>query len=210
MLGHCIVDDEVVQEASRQEILRRYFTAMCDWKQGKLSEDVVLKLELLMKKAKVSEEDRPVVNLALGKAEATGKPAAAMQLPDGRILTGKTSSLLGATSALLLNALKMLAGIDDDIKLISPEILSPIQDLKVTHLGNQNPRLHTDELLIALSICAVTDEKAKRAIEQLQHLKGSEVHSSVILAQADMNVLRKLGINLTCEPTYQSQGLYHP
>jgi uncharacterized protein (UPF0371 family) len=104
----------------------------------------------------------------------------------------------------------MLAGIDDEIKLISPEILSPIQDLKVTHLGNQNPRLHTDELLIALSICAVTDEKAKRAIEQLQHLKGSEVHSSVILAQADMNVLRKLGINLTCEPTYQSQGLYHP
>ena len=210
MNGFCIIDDEVCRQASRQEIIRRYYSALCQKRQGNVDDEQIFKLELLMKQAGTSLDDRPIIAAAKAKAEATGEPAAAMQLPDGRILTGKTSSLLGATSALLLNALKELAGIDDEIKLISPEILSPIQDLKVTHLGNQNPRLHTDELLIALSICAVTDEKAKRAIEQLQHLKGSEVHSSVILAQADMNVLRKLGINLTCEPTYQSQGLYHP
>ena len=210
MNGFCIIDDEVCRQASRQEIIRRYYSALCQKRQGNADDEQIFKLELLMKQAGTSLDDRPIIAAAKAKAEATGEPAAAMQLPDGRILTGKTSSLLGATSALLLNALKMLAGIDDEVKLISPEILSPIQDLKVTHLGNQNPRLHTDELLIALSICAVTDEKAKRAIEQLQHLKGSEVHSSVILAQADMNVLRKLGINLTCEPTYQSQGLYHP
>ena len=210
MNGFCIIDDEVCRQASRQEIIRRYYSALCQKRQGNADDEQIFKLELLMKQAGTSLDDRPIIAAAKAKAEATGEPAAAMQLPDGRILTGKTSSLLGATSALLLNALKMLAGIEDEIKLISPEILSPIQDLKVTHLGNQNPRLHTDELLIALSICAVTDEKAKRAIEQLQHLKGSEVHSSVILAQADMNVLRKLGINLTCEPTYQSQGLYHP
>jgi len=210
MNGFCIIDDEVCRQASRQEIIRRYYSALCQKRQGNADDEQIYKLELLMKQAGTCLDDRPIIAAAKTKAEATGEPAAAMQLPDGRILTGKTSSLLGATSALLLNALKVLAGIDDEIKLISPEILSPIQDLKVTHLGNQNPRLHTDELLIALSICAVTDEKAKRAIEQLQHLKGSEVHSSVILAQADMNVLRKLGINLTCEPTYQSQGLYHP
>ena len=210
MNGFCIIDDEVCRQASRQEIIRRYYSALCQKRQGNADDEQIFKLELLMKQAGTSLDDRPIIAAAKAKAETTGEPAAAMQLPDGRILTGKTSSLLGATSALLLNALKELAGIDDEIKLISPEILSPIQDLKVTHLGNQNPRLHTDELLIALSICAVTDEKAKRAIEQLQHLKGSEVHSSVILAQADMNVLRKLGINLTCEPTYQSQGLYHP
>ena len=210
MNGFCIIDDEVCRQASRQEIIRRYYNALCQKRQGNADDEQIYKLELLMKQAGTCLDDRPIIAAANAKADATGEPAAAMQLPDGRILTGKTSSLLGATSALLLNALKELAGIDDEIKLISPEILSPIQDLKVTHLGNQNPRLHTDELLIALSICAVTDEKAKRAIEQLQHLKGSEVHSSVILAQADMNVLRKLGINLTCEPAYQSQGLYHP
>ena len=204
MLGNCIVDDEVVQDASRQEILRRYFTAMCDWKQGKLSEDVVLKLELLMKKAKVSEEDRPVVNLALEKAEATGKPAAAMQLPDGRMVTGKTSELLGASAALLLNALKELAGQEDGLHLISPEVIDPIQHLKVDHFGNRNPRLHTDEILIALSICAATDPRAEQAMEQLSKLRGCEAHSSVILSAVDEKTFKRLGVNITCEPRYKS------
>ena len=203
MLGNCIVDDEAVREASRQEILRRYFTAMCDWKQGKLGEDTVLKLELLMKKAKVSEEDRPVVNLALEKAEATGKPAAAMQLPDGRMVTGKTSELLGASAALLLNALKTLAGLDDDLHLLSPSVIVPIQHLKVDHFGNRNPRLHTDEVLIALSICAAEDPRAEQAMEQLVKLRGAEVHSSVILSAVDEKTFKRLGVNLTCQPRYK-------
>ena len=203
MLGNCIVDDEAVREASRQEILRRYFTAMCDWKQGKLSEDVVLKLELLMKKAKVSEEDRHVVNLALSKAEDTGLPAAAMQLPDGRMVTGKTSALLGASAALLLNALKTLAGLDDDLHLLSPSVIVPIQHLKVDHFGNRNPRLHTDEVLIALSICAAEDPRAEQAMEQLNKLRGAEVHSSVILSAVDEKTFKRLGVNLTCQPRYK-------
>ena len=132
-----------------------------------------------------------------------------MQLPDGRIVTGKTSTLLGASSALLLNALKALAGIDDEAELIAPETIEPIQDLKVNHLGNHNPRLHTDEVLIALSICATTDERAELAMQQIQSLKGCEVHSSVILSPVDVNVFRKLGVNLTCEPVYQNKKLYH-
>ena len=154
-------------------------------------------------------DDRPVIKAALNKAEITGEPAAAMELPDGTIVTGKTSSLLGASSAMLLNALKTLGGIDDKVELISPSIIEPIQDLKVNHLGNHNPRLHTDEVLIALSICAATDPLAETAMQQLEKLKGCEVHSSVILAQVDMNTFRKLGVNLTCEPEYQSKKLYH-
>ena len=168
-----------------------------------------MKIELLMKQAGVSAADRPVISAANLKAETTGEPAAAIELPDGRIITGKTSSLLGAASALLLNALKVLAGIDDEVKLISPTIIEPIQELKVSHLHNKNPRLHTDEVLIALSICAATDGLAKRAMDQLKNLRGSEVHSSVILSQVDTGIFRKLGVNLTCEPSYQSQALYH-
>ena len=203
MLGHCIVDDDAVQEASRQEILRRYFTAMCDLKQGKIGEDTVLKLELLMKKAKVSEEDRPVVKLALEKAETTGLPAAAMELPDGRMVTGKTSALLGASAALLLNALKALAGLEDDLHLLSPSVIVPIQHLKVDHFGNRNPRLHTDEVLIALSICAAEDPRAEQAMEQLHKLRGAEVHSSVILSAVDEKTFKRLGVNLTCQPRYK-------
>ena len=203
MLGHCILDDEVVQEASRQEILRRYFTAMCDLKQGKIGEDTVLKLELLMKKAKISIEDRPVVALALEKAEQTGKPAAAMELPDGRMVTGKTSALLGASAALLLNALKTLAGIEDEQHLLSPSVIVPIQHLKVDHFGNRNPRLHTDEVLIALSICAAEDPRAEQAMEQLEKLRGAEVHSSVILSAVDEKTFKRLGVNLTCQPRYK-------
>ena len=209
MAGYAIVDDEITQAAAKQEIIRRYYNTMCLKRQGMADDDQILKLELLMNQAQISPKDRPVISAAKAKAELTGEPAAAIQLPNGRIITGKTSELLGASSAMLLNALKVLADIDDDVQLISPSIIEPIQELKINHLGNKNPRLHTDEVLIALSICAATDDKAKRAMEQLKNLKGSEVHSSVILSQVDMGVFRKLAVNLTCEPTYQSQKLYH-
>ena len=155
-----------------------------------------------MKKAGVTVHDRAVIAPAIQKAALTGAPAAAIELSDGRIITGKTSSLLGASSALLLNALKALAGIDDSVHLISPTIIEPIQHLKVDHLGNRNPRLHTDEALIALSICAASDSKAELAMEQLDKLRGCELHSSVILSSVDEKVFRRLGINLTCEPAY--------
>ena len=203
MVGNCIVNDEAACEASRQEILRRYYTALCDQKQGKADDAQILKLELLMKKAGVSAEDRRVVAPALKKAEQTGLPAASMELPDGTIVTGKTSSLLGASAALLLNALKALGGIDDALHLISPKVIDPIQHLKVDHLGNRNPRLHTDEVLIALSISAATDPTAEKAMEQLSRLRGCEVHSSVILSAVDEKVFKRLGINLTCQPRFK-------
>ncbi len=203
MAGNCIIDDAACKAASGNEIIRRYYTALCEAKQGKISEDVIYKLELLMKKAGIAPSDRRVIAPALEKAAATGLPAAAMELPDGRIVTGKTSSLLGSSSALLLNALKALAGIDDDVHLISPSVIEPIQHLKVDHLGNRNPRLHTDEILVALSICAATDPVAESAMEQLEKLRGCEVHSSVMLAQIDEKIFKRLGVNLTCEPNYK-------
>ena len=209
MAGFGIIDDTATRKAAKQEIIRRYYSALCQKRQGNADDEQILKLELLMKQAEVTIDDRPIISAAKVKAEATGEPAVAIELPDGRIIAGKTSELLGASSAMLLNALKALAGIEDGVQLISPTTIEPIQTLKVNHLGNRNPRLHTDEVLIALSISAATDDKAKRAMEQLQNLRGSEMHSSVILSQVDMNVLRRLGINLTCEPNYQTQKLYH-
>ena len=203
MVGNCIVDDEVAREASRQEIIRRYYAALCDHKQGKMAEEVVMKLELLMRKAGVDASTRCVVAAALQKEADTGRPAAAMELPDGRIVTGKTSNLLGASSALLLNALKAVGGMPDELHLISPVAIDPIQHLKVDHLGNRNPRLHTDETLIALSISAATNPTAEYAMEQLSKLRGCEVHSSVILSAVDEKVFKRLGINLTCEPKYK-------
>ena len=203
MAGNCIVDDEAVCKASRQEIIRRYYEALCDQKRGKQVEDALRKLDLLMKKAGVSPADRRVVAPALKRAEETGAPAAAMELPDGTIVTGKTSALLGASSALLLNALKALGGMHSDLHLISPAALDPIQHLKVAHLGNRNPRLHTDETLIALSISAATNPMAECAMEQLDRLRGCEVHSSVILSPVDERTFRRLGVNLTCEPQYK-------
>ena len=203
MAGNCIIDDEVTREASCQEIIRRYYTALCDQRKGTVADDVVYKLELLMKKAGVTPQDRAVIAPALEKAEQTGTPSAAMQLRDGRIVTGRTTDLLGASSTLLLNALKVLGGISDDIHLISPTVIEPIQHLKVDHLGNRNPRLHTDEVLIALSISAATDPVAEQAMEQLGRLRGCEVHSSVILSPVDERVFRRLGVNITCEPHYQ-------
>ena len=203
MVGNCIVDEDACREASGQEILRRYYDALCDQKKGKAADTVVPKLELLMKKVGVTTEDRKVVAAALAREEETGAPAAAMELPDGRIVTGKTSDLLGASSALLLNALKTLGGMPDELHLISPVALDPIQHLKVEHLGNRNPRLHTDETLIALSISAATSPMAELAMEQLHKLRGCDVHSTVILSSVDEKTFKRLGINLTCEPKYK-------
>ena len=202
MVGNCIVNDEAARIASRQEIIRRYYVALCDLKQGKGREETVRKLELLMKKAGVTPEERIVVAPALHRAEETGDAATAMELPDGTIVTGRTSDLLGASSALLLNALKKLAGMPDELHLISPVVLDPIQHLKVDHLGNRNPRLHTDETLIALSICAATNPMAEMAMQQLYKLRGCDVHSSVILSSVDEKTFKRLGVNLTCEPRY--------
>ena len=209
MVGNCIIDDEVVKEASRQEIIRRYFDALCEQKETATESAAVGKIELLMQKAEISVLDRHVVAAANAKAELTEGPAAAMELPSGEIVTGKTSSLLGAGAALILNALKALAGIDDKVELISPSVIKPVQHLKVDHLGNHNPRLHVDEILIALAISAVSSKKAARALEQLDNLKGLEAHSSVILSSTDKRTFKKLGINMTCEPKYQVKKLYH-
>lgn len=204
MAGNCIVDDEAVCEAARQEIIRRYYIGMCDYRKGLISENEVMKLELLMKQASITVEDRKVVKAALDKEQATEGPAAAMELPDGTIITGRTSNLLGAVSALLLNALKYFANISDEVLLMSPHVIEPIMELKVNHLGNNNPRMHTDETLLALSICANTDENAKKAMEQISKLRGCEVHSTVILSQVDERIFKRLGINLTCEPKYEA------
>ena len=204
MVGNCIIDGEVVMEASRQEIIRRYYTALCDHKKGKASDEVLRKLELLMRKAGVELSARKVVAAALKKATQTGRPAVAMELPDGQIVTGKTSKLLGASAALLLNALKALGGIADDLLLVSPQAIDPIQHLKVEHLGNRNPRLHTDEVLIALSISAATNPAAELAMEQLSKLRGCQVHSSVILSEVDELIFKRLGVQVTCEPCFKA------
>ena len=209
MAGFCITDDEAVCEASKMEILRRYYAAACSVRKGLSDKAEQTKIELLMNMLGLTVDDRPVVAASLRRAEETGAPAAAIELPDGHIVTGKTSSLLGATSALLLDALKYLGGIPDEVHLIARNVLEPVQDLKVNHLGNHNPRLHTNEVLLALSICAATDPLAETAMQQLEKLKGCEAHSTVILSQADENTMRKLGINMTCEPVYQSKNLYH-
>ena len=209
MAGNCIVDDESCREASRQEIIRRYYQTKCDLKKGLADAETLHKQELLMNQAKVTEEDRTVVLPAREVAEKTGDPAAAIELPDGRIVTGKTSALLGASSAVLLNALKALAGIPDPMHLISPVVIEPIQKLKIDGLHNHNPRLHTDEVLIALSICAATNPVAELALNQLAQLKDCEVHSTVILSQVDVSTFKKLGMNLTCEAVYQTKKLYH-
>ena len=204
MVGNCIVDDEVTRQASCQEIIRRYYDYLCAQKKGTCTDEAVRKLELLMKKAGTEPSIRTVVSTALEKAEQTGLPAAAMELPDGRIVTGRTSSLLGASAALLLNALKALGDIRDELHLISPVVIDPIQHLKVNHLGNRNPRLHTDEILIALSISAATNPTAALAMSQLSKLRGCEVHSSVILSPVDEKTFKRLGVNLTCEPRFRS------
>ena len=209
MAGNCIIDEDAVCKASQQEIIRRYYAALVERRKGSISSDIVEKEELLMEKANISIADRPVVAAAKQKAELTNGPAAAISLPDGSIVTGKTTPLLGACAAMLLNALKKCAGLPDDLKVISPEIIEPIQHLKVEHLGNHNPRLHTDEILIALTISANTDENAEKCMEQLAQLNQCEMHSTVILSQIDEKTLGKLGIRLSCEPQYQNKKLFH-
>ena len=209
MAGYCITDDDACCAASRQEIIRRYYAAACSLRQGLGGPEEVRKIELIMNNADITTDERPVVAAAVNRAEETGAPACAIELPDGRVVTGKTSSLLGPASAVLLNALKTLAGIDKKLPLISPNIIEPIQHLKVEHLGGHNPRLHTDETLEALSICAVTNPMAEMAMEQLGNLRGCEAHSSVILSRVDESLFQKLSINVTCEPKYQVKKLYH-
>ena len=209
MVGYCINDDDACRRASEQEVIRRYYNTRCSVRQGLAEACEINKLELLMNQLGVTSANRPVVAAACAKAEETGQPALALELADGRIITGKTSSLLGASAALILNALKALGGIQDEMHLISPIIIEPIQKLKIDHMGNHNPRLHSDEVLIALSICAATNPTAALAMDQLSKLKGCEAHSSVILSRVDDNVYHKLGVNMTCEPQYQTKKLYH-
>ncbi len=209
MLAYAISDDEVCCEASKQEIIRRFFQASCQEKQHMGNKGERQRIELLMRALRIEPESRRTVPAALALAARTKKPAVAIELPDGQIVTGRTTVLLGPTSAALLNALKTLAKIDDDIELISPNVIVPIQTLKVDHMQSQNPRLHTDEVLIALAICAATDSNARRAMAQLEKLSGSQLHSSVLLSSVDESVLRKLGIHLTCEATYENNNLYH-
>ena len=209
MAGYCIFDDGACREASRQEIIRRYYAAACALRQGLGEASELHKIELIMHNEGITVDERPAVSAALRRAESTGEPAVALQLPDGRIITGKTTPLLGAASACLLNALKALADIDKKTMLISPNIIEPIQHLKVEHLGGHNPRLHTDETLEALSICAVTNPMAELAMEALSALAGSEAHASVILSRVDLDLFSKIGVNVTCEPRYQVKKLYH-
>ncbi len=209
MAGNCICDDEVCREASNQEIIRRYYAALKGLSEGKSQEDEAYKIELLMKQAHITIDDRKVVGAALDKAEQTGAPAAALELPDGQIITGKTSPLLGASAAMLLNALKTLAGLDDNLHLISPSVIEPIQTLKIEYLGSKNPRLHTDEVLIALSICAATDKNAQLALEQIPKLNGCQAHTSVMLSSVDIKQFKKLNIQLTSEAKYESKRIYH-
>ena len=209
MVGNCIVDDEVCQEASRQEIIRRYYQAKAGLLDDSRKEEEVFKLELLMKQAHITPEYRKVVPAALTRAQETGSPAAAMELPDGRLITGKTSDLLGASAALLLNALKDLAGIDHSLHVISPASIEPIQTLKTAYLGSHNPRLHTDEILIALSSSAASSKDAQKALDQIPNLKGCQVHTSVMLSQVDIQTFKRLGIQLTCEPVYEHKSILH-
>ena len=208
MAGNCICDDKVCREASKQEIIRRYYDTLRRLLIGACSDEEVLKIEMLMNQAGITVHDRPVVDAALGRAEETKGPAAALELPDGEIITAKTSNLLGASAALLLNALKKLAGIDHERHVISPSAIEPIQKLKVNYLGSKNPRLHTDEVLIALSVSAATDEVAQLALDQLPRLKGCQVHTSVMVSSVDMKQFKKLSIQATFEARYEKKAVF--
>ena len=209
MIGSCITDDEVCREAARQEIIRRYYASACSVLQGLSDPTELKKIELIMNSSEISTADRPVIGAALERAEETGGPAVAIELSDGRIITGKTTDLLGAASACLMNAMKAIAGIRKKTLLLPKNIIQPIQHLKVEHLGNRNPRLHTDELLITLSACSLTNPVAEEAIDALGELRGCEAHSSVILSHTDEELFKKIGVNITFEPRYQTEKLYH-
>ena len=210
MAGNCIVDDDACREASMQEIIRRYYQGLCDCKRGTGTKETLNKLELIMRQAGLSVEDRAVVNAALKREADTGHPAMAIQLDDGTLITGKTTDLLGAASAALLNSLKVLGGIKHELHLVSPKAIEPIQRLKTNYLGSRNPRLHTDEILIALSTSAASDINAEHAMAQIPKLKGLEAHSSVLLSSVDEQMFKRLGIHLTCEAKYETENrVYH-
>ena len=206
MAGNCIVDSDVVIKASKQEIIRRYYSALLEVRKGKISKETISKLEILMQRMQINISDRDVVKPALDVANRTGEPAVAMQLNDGTIVTGKTGKLLGASAAALLNALKVLANIDDSIDIIDSKVIEPIQTLKVNHMGSRNPRLHTDEILLSLAVSAVTNSVAKLALEQLSKLKGAQLHSTVILSHVDEKTLKKLGMDITSEPKRKAKN----
>ena len=208
MAGYGIIDDDVCREASKQEVIRRYFSALIDVKKGRCDTDVVSKIDILMRKLGIDINDRAVVQPALDKEAQTGAPACAMQLTDGTIVTGRTGKLLGASASVLLNALKVLGGIDDGIDLVASEVIEPVQKLKVDHMGSVNPRLHTDEILLSLAISAVSDSTAKKALDQLDKLKGAELHSTVILSHVDEKMFKKLGVNVTYEPKRTQKALF--
>ncbi|MCR5437435.1 MAG: DUF1846 domain-containing protein [Treponema sp.] len=205
MAGNCIIDDEVCKEASKQEIIRRYYTALDDYAENKVDEVEVNKIELLMQQAKVTTADRKVTVAAKDRASKAGGPASAIELRDGTIITSETTSLLGTSAALLLHATKYLAGIDHKVKLIPEEMIEPIQNMKVTYLRGKNPRLHTDEVLVALAMLSLNDENCRKAVEQLPNLKGCQVHTSVMLSEVDRKIFKKLGIDVTCEPVSKKQ-----
>ena len=211
MAGNCIIDDEVCREASLNEIVRRYFKCLCDQKASGVVKQERFKLELLMNQAGIALGERAVEKRAHACSDGTGgQPAAAIELADGTIVVGKNGPLLGAASSALLNALKKLAGIDQEIDLVSARAIEPIQTLKTTYLGSKNPRLHTDEILIALSSSVSENEYAAKAMEQIPNLKGCDIHSTVILSSVDADTLKKLGMYLTCEPTYEEDDrMYH-
>ena len=209
MAGFCIMDDEACCEASKQEIIRRYYHALNRLAKEEGTSDEVYKINLLMNKAKIDSTMRAVIAPCLERSKVSGGPAAAMELNDGTIVTGKTSSLLGASAALLLNAIKVLGDIPHNVHLIAPSAIEPIQTLKTKYMGSKNPRLHTDEVLIALSMSAATDETAKKALAQLPKLRGCQVHTSVMLSDVDIKVFSKLGVQLTSEPVYEHKKLYH-
>ena len=209
MAGYCIFDDKAVCDASKMEIVRRYYDTLCRKRNGIADSEEVYKSELIMSKVGVDVSFRRVVKAALDKAELTGEPAAAIELGDGTIVTGKTSKLMGASAAALLNALKSLGGIDESILLLPAVLMEPLQKLKVENLGNNNPRLHSDEVLIALAISATTNPVAAMAMEQLPKLRGCQAHISVMLSNVDKTIYKKLGIDLTSEPIYATKKLYH-
>lgn len=209
MVGNCICDDEVCSDAARNEVVRRYFRAREQLARVGTGKEEVGKLELLMKDAGVDVDLSPAHQAALAKAEASGLPAGALVLPDGSLVTGKTSELLGAASSLLLNALKVVAGIDDSTYIVSDAALEPICHLKTEHLHSINPRLHSDETLIALSISSATDPLAQRAIDATEALRGCDAYFSVIISSTDEKTYANLGINVCCEPVFERRAYYH-
>ncbi len=209
MAGNCIIDDEICREASKQEIIRRYYEALAGLADGTRREEEADKIELLMKQAHIVKEDRKIIAPAMKRAEETGAAACAIELTDGTVITGKTTKLLGPTAAMVINALKTIAGVPHELQIIAPEAIQPIQTLKTTYLGGKNPRLHTDEVLIALSISAATDENAAAAMAALPQLKGCQAHCSVMLSPVDQRLMKKLGVQMTCEPVYENKKIFH-